>query len=69
MIGKLIGAWAGAKAVKQTRGRGGSRGALMGAAAVAMARRYGPVGMMAAAAGGYALKRYNDKRHPSISEA
>jgi hypothetical protein len=39
----------------------------MGAAAVAMARRFGPAGMIAAAIGGYALKRHNEKRqagHP-----
>ena len=67
MIGKLIGALAGAKAAKHSRGVDGPGGALMGAAAVAMARRFGPAGMIAAAIGGYALKRHNEKRqagHP-----
>jgi hypothetical protein len=62
MIGKIIGAIAGAKAAKHTRGVNGTGGALMGAATIAMARRFGPAGMIAAAAGGYALKRYNEKR-------
>jgi hypothetical protein len=62
MIGKLIGAIAGAKAAEHSRSVGGPGGAVLGAAAVAMARRFGPMGMIAAAAGGYALNRYNKKR-------
>jgi len=62
MIGKIIGAIAGAKAAEHTRGVSGPGGALLGAGAVALARRLGPVGLVAAAAGGYALKRYNEKR-------
>lgn len=63
MFGKLIGAIAGAKTAKHTRGVNGTGGALMGVATMAMARRFGPAGMIAAAVGGYALKRYNEKRH------
>lgn len=62
MIGKLIGALVGAKAARHTRGVNESGGALMGMAAMAMARRFGPAGMIAAAVGGYALKRYKEKR-------
>ena len=62
MIGKIIGALAGAKAAKHTRGVNGPGGAVMGVAAMALARRFGPAGMIAAAVGGYALKRYNEKR-------
>lgn len=62
MIGKLIGALVGAKAAGHARGVNGPGGALMGVAAMAMARRFGPAGMLAAAVGGYALKRYNEKR-------
>lgn len=62
MIGKLIGAAAGAKIAEHTRGVNGPGGAVLGAAAVAMARRFGPMGMLAAVAGSYALKRYNEKR-------
>ena len=62
MLGKIIGGIIGAKAAK---GRGGvdqSGGALMGVASVAIARRFGLPGMIAAAAGGYALKRYKEKK-------
>jgi hypothetical protein len=62
MIGKLIGAAVGAKAAQHARGVNGPAGALLGMGAVAVARRMGPLGWVAAAAGGYALKRYNDKR-------
>jgi hypothetical protein len=62
MIGKLIGAIAGAKAAEHARGVNGPGGAALGAVAVVLARRFGPMGMIAAAAGGYALKRYNEKR-------
>ena len=61
MIGKIIGAVAGAKAAEHTRGIGGPGGALLGAGAVTMARRLGPLGLLAAVAGGYWLKRRNDK--------
>jgi hypothetical protein len=62
MFGKLIGALAGAKVAEHTRGMNQPGGALMGAAAMAMARRFGPAGLIAAAVGGYALKRYNEKK-------
>jgi len=35
---------------------------VMGAVAVAAARRFGIPGMIAAAAGGYALKRYQERK-------
>jgi hypothetical protein len=62
MLGKIIGAVAGARAARGTSGVAEPGGALMGVAAVAMARRFGIPGMIAAAAGGYAIKRYNEKR-------
>lgn len=62
MIGKIIGAMVGAKAAGHARGIDGPGGAVLGAAAVALARRFGPMGIVAAAAGGYALKKYNEKR-------
>ena len=61
MIGKIIGAIAGSKAAEHTRSIGGPGGALLGAGAVAVARRLGPVGLLAALAGGYWLKRRNEK--------
>ena len=61
MIGKIIGAVVAAKAAQATRGVDGPGGALMGAAAVALARRFGPLGMVAAAVGSYAIKRHNER--------
>lgn len=61
MIGKIISAVAGAKAADHMRGVSGTGGALLGAAAPMVLRRLGPVGLIAAVAGGYALKRYKDK--------
>jgi len=61
MLGKIIGAVAGAKAGRRSRGVDEPGGALMGVAAVTLARRFGIPGMIAAALGGYALKRHNEK--------
>ena len=62
MIGKILGAVAGAKAAKYTRGVKGPGGALLGAAAAPIARRLGPLGLAAAAIGGYALRRRMNRR-------
>ncbi|MES2492472.1 MAG: hypothetical protein V4579_04225 [Pseudomonadota bacterium] len=62
MLGKIIGAMAGARAARSAGAGSGPGGALLGAAAVAVARRFGIPGMIAAAAGGYALKRYTERR-------
>ena len=62
MIGKLIGAVAGAKATEHVKGVGGAGGALLGMAAPMVLRRLGPMGLIAAAVGGYAYKRYADKQ-------
>lgn len=67
MLGKIIGGVLGARAARHTRGGSETGGALMGAAAVALARRFGIPGMIAAAAGGYALKRYNERRRPATA--
>ena len=61
MIGRIIGAVAGAKAAEHVRGIGGTGGALLGMAAPMVLRRLGPLGLIAASAGGYAFKRYNEK--------
>jgi hypothetical protein len=62
MIGKIIGAMAGASMAKNTRGgMKGPGGAILGAGAVAVARRFGPMGLVAGALGGYLLKRHNKK--------
>ena len=62
MLGKIIGAVAGAKVADHVRGVNGPGGALLGAGAAALARRLGPLGLAAVVAGGYAFKRYSDKR-------
>ena len=63
MLGKIIGGIVGAKAADHVRGVNEPGGALLGIGAAALARRLGPIGLIAAVAGGYALKRYNDKRN------
>lgn len=62
MLGKILGAVLGARASRGSRGVSEPGGALLGVAAVAAARRFGIPGMIAAAAGGYALKRYTASR-------
>lgn len=61
MIGKIIGALAGEKLAKRS-GISGTGGALLGAGAATLLRRLGPVGLIAAAVGGYALKKHRDKQ-------
>ena len=62
MLGKIIGGVLGAKVAKRRGGVDESGGALLGVASVAIARRFGIPGMVAAAVGGYAIKRYNEKK-------
>jgi len=62
MIGKIIGAVVGAKVAERTRGIDGPGGALLGAIAVPVARRLGPLGWVAVAVGGYAAKRMADRK-------
>ena len=62
MIGKILGAVVGEKLAQHTSRIGGPGGALLGAGAVSVARRLGPFGLVAAAIGGYALKRHLDKK-------
>ncbi|MEO6041070.1 MAG: hypothetical protein ABIP41_04150 [Croceibacterium sp.] len=62
MIGKLIGAIAGAKAADHMRGVSGTTGAVLGAALPIVLRRLSLPAMLAIAAGGYAFKRYQDKQ-------
>lgn len=62
MIGKIIGAIAGQRAAKHVSGVSGPGGAVLGVGAAALARRLGPVGLVAAGVGGYFLKRHLEKR-------
>ena len=69
MLGKIIGGIAGAKAANHVRGVNEPGGALLGIGAAALARRLGPVGLIAALAGGYAFKRYKDKQDKRTKRA
>ena len=62
MIGKIIGAGIGAKAAQNMKNVGGPMGAAIGAAAPLVLRRLSIPAMLAIAAGGYAYKKYNDKK-------
>ncbi|WP_313434749.1 hypothetical protein [Novosphingobium sp.] len=61
MIGKVIGAIAGKRLSQDVSGVGGTRGALLGVGAATVLRRLGPLGMVAVAVGGYALKKRHDQ--------
>ncbi len=62
MFGKIIGAMAGERAARHFNGINGPVGAALGAGAATVIRRLGPLGLIAALAGGYAFKRYRDKQ-------
>ena len=62
MFGKILGAGLGAKAAEHTRGIGGPMGAVIGAAAPVLLRRLSIPAMVAIAAGGYAYKKYSEKK-------
>ncbi|WP_260929265.1 hypothetical protein [Novosphingobium sp. 9] len=62
MIGKIIGAIAGKHISQDANGGSGIGGALLGVGAATVIRRLGPVGLVAAAVGGYALKKHQEKR-------
>lgn len=57
MIGKIVGAVAGQQLSRQLRGVDGFAGAALGVVAVAVARRLGPAGMVAAALGSWLIMR------------
>ena len=69
MIGKILAAVAGAKAADGTRGVNEPAGALLGVGTLMLVRRFGLPGVIAAAAGGWALKRYNEKRQRTPRKA
>jgi hypothetical protein len=60
MIGKLAAAWIGNR-IDRSDGRGGMKGALLGAAAAGAVRRMGPWGL-ALAGGAYLAKKAYDRR-------
>ncbi|UAK24949.1 hypothetical protein [Sphingomonas nostoxanthinifaciens] len=59
MIGKVIGALVGAE-VEKRRQQSGLKGAVVGAMAVGLMRRLGPIGL--ALGGAYAAKKAYDRR-------
>ena len=63
MLGKLAGAWIGSKVAGENEG---GRGAILGAGAVAVGRRVVPA-LAALALGGWALKKWRDKRRANPS--
>ncbi len=62
MIGKLIGAAAGAQAAKHSASIGGTGGALLGAMAVPLVRRFSIPALVAVGVGGYLAKRAYDRK-------
>jgi hypothetical protein len=65
MLGKLIAGAAGQQLAERLSGGNGATGALAGIATASIVRRLGPAGWIAALAGGYLLKKFNDKRRVS----
>ncbi len=61
MLGKIIGAIAGAQASKYSRSLGGTGGAVIGALAVPLLRRMSWPAIALLAAGGYVVSKLNDK--------
>lgn len=62
MIGKIIGAVAGSKIAEKTSSISGPGGALLGMASVAVVRRLSLPALVALGAGGYAYKKYSERR-------
>lgn len=62
MIGKILGGIAGAKAAEHSRKIGGAGGALMGVASASLLRRLSLPAMLAIGAGGYAYKKWSERR-------
>jgi hypothetical protein len=62
MLGKILGAIAGKRAAERTDKVGGMSGAVLGAVAGSVIRRASIPGLIAFTVGGYALKKYKDKR-------
>lgn len=62
MLGKIATMIIGRKLANRPGGMSPDAGAVLGAALPLVARRLGPAGMVAAAVGGYAVKKVLDKR-------
>lgn len=68
MIGKIISAVIGKKIAERTPGMSEGTGALLGVAAATVMRRMGPLGMLAAAGGTWALSRAMKKKQARQSD-
>lgn len=66
MIGKILGALIGAE-VERRRQESGLKGAVLGAAAVGLAKRLGPIALVAG--GTYAAKKLYDRRRAKATPA
>jgi uncharacterized membrane protein YhiD involved in acid resistance len=64
MLGKILGALIGAE-VERRRQQSGFKGAVIGAAAVSLAKRLGPIGL--ALGGAYAAKKLYDRRQAATA--
>ncbi len=62
MIGKIISAVVGKKIAERTPGMSEGTAAIVGLAAATLARRMGPLGMIAAAGGTWAISRAMKKK-------
>lgn len=62
MLGKMIGALVGGKMAQNARGIGGPTGAMIGAAVPVVLSRLSLPAMVAMGVGGYAVKKYMDRK-------
>lgn len=62
MIGKIMGGIAGTRAARHSSSVSGASGAFLGAASVALLRRMSIPALIAVSAGGYAFKKYRDRK-------
>jgi hypothetical protein len=68
MLGKILGAFAGKTAAEHTGALGGTGGALLGMAGATMLKRMSLPGLVAVTVGGYALKKWKNKRDAEIAK-
>ena len=68
MLGKLIGAVVGGKMAEQTKDISGPAGAAIGAAVPFIISRMSIPAMIAMGVGGYAVKRYMDRKEPTTPQ-
>jgi hypothetical protein len=62
MLGKILGGILGARAAEQSGRMGGASGAVLGAVAGSVVRRASIPGLIALTVGGYALKKWKNRR-------